>query len=164
MVPGSTRSIVSVGRQLVVACGNTLRGDDGVAWRIAEAIQKDASLHELRVVIAHQLTPELAEPISGADTVIFVDCSAISLPGEVSVFPVERANNTTGSLTHNVDPSTLLALSQELFGSLPRRAFAITVGGQSFELGERLTELVTLAIPAAVQAIKGLLKNESVEV
>lgn len=162
MVPGSMRSIVNRTRYLVLACGNTLRGDDGVGWKIAEAVERDICLPGIEVVIAQQLTPELAESISGADTVIFVDCSAISLPGEVSVFPVEPAQNTAGSLTHSVNPSTLLALSQELFGSLPRRACAITVGGLSFELAEELTESVSLAIPEAVQAIQRLLNDESV--
>jgi hydrogenase maturation protease len=146
-----------VARQLVLACGNTLRGDDGVGWRIAEAVENDPSLPGVLVVVTHQLTPELAQPISGADTVIFVDCSAVSLPGEVSVFPVSPATDHTTSLTHNVNPATLLALAQEIFGATPSRAFAITVGGKSFELSEELTEPVRLAVPEAVRALHRLL-------
>ena len=33
---------------------------------------------------SHQLTPEMAEPISRAETVVFVDCSAVAEAGEVS--------------------------------------------------------------------------------
>lgn len=161
MVPDSTRSIASVPRQLVLACGNTLRGDDGVGWKIAEAVENDTSLPGLQVLIVQQLTPELAEPISGADTVVFVDCSAISLPGEIAVFPVLPAESTSGSLTHSVAPATLLALSRELYGTLPRRAYAITVGGQSFELAEQLSETVQLALPEAVQRLRRLLSDPS---
>jgi len=158
------RSIARVARQLVLACGNPLRGDDGVGWKIAAAVENDASLPGVEVVIAQQLAPELAETISGADTVIFVDCSAISLPGEVSTFPVEPTPGTNGSLTHHVSPSALLALSEELFGSLPRRAIAVTVGGKSFELAEELTDEVSSALPRAVQAIRQALRDDSAEV
>ena len=147
-------------KKLVLACGNTLRGDDGVGWAIAERLDGDSSLADVEVVVAHQLTPEMAEPISLAETVVFVDCSAVSRAGEVSVFPVEAASKDNASLTHNVDPANLLALSREIFASAPHRAFAVTVGGGSFELIEELTEAVRLAIPEAVLVIKKLLNEE----
>ncbi len=147
-------------RKLVLACGNTLRGDDGVGWAIAERLDGDSSLADVEVVVAHQLTPEMAEPISLAETVVFVDCSAVSHAGEVSVFSVEAASKDNSSLTHNVDPANLLALSREIFASAPHRAFAVTVGGGSFELIEELTEAVRLAIPEAVLVIKKLLNEE----
>jgi hydrogenase maturation protease len=150
-----------VARKLVLACGNTLRGDDGVGWAIAERLAADPLLADVEVVIAHQLTPEMAEPISLADTVIFVDCSAVSPPGEVSVFPVEAARKDNASLTHNVDPANLLALAREIFVSSPCRAFAVTVGGKSFELTEKLSEPVRLAIPEAVLEIKRVLAQDS---
>ena len=146
-------------RQLVLACGNTLRGDDGVGWKIAEALESDPSLSAVRVRIAQQWTPELAEEISGCDVVVFVDCSAISEPGTVSVIPVEVAQSSVGSLTHNVTPGSLLAMSLELYGRIPARSVAVTVGGRSFELAEGLTEAVELAIPRAVGAIQQLLSQ-----
>ena len=150
----------TVAKKLVLACGNTLRGDDGVGWAIAERLEGDPTLGDVEVVIAHQLTPEMAEPISLADTVVFVDCSAVSRAGEVTVFPVEAARKDNASLTHNVNPASLLALASEIFASAPRRAFAVTVGGRSFELTEELSEAVRLAIPEAVIAIVKLLNDE----
>ena len=147
-------------KKLVLACGNTLRGDDGVGWAIAERLEGDSSLDDVEVVVAHQLTPEMAEPISLAETVVFVDCSAVAPAGEVSVFPVAAASKDNASLTHNVDPANLLALSREIFASAPHRAFAVTVGGKSFELKEELSEAVRLAIPEAVLEIKRLLNEE----
>jgi hydrogenase maturation protease len=149
-----------VARKLVLACGNTLRGDDGVGWAIAERLEGDSTLADVEVVVAHQLTPEMAGPISLAETVIFVDCSAVSRPGEVSVFPVEAARKDNSSLTHNVDPASLLALAKGIFASSPGRAFAVTVGGRSFDLTEELSEAVRLAIPEAVLEIKKLLDEE----
>ncbi len=146
-------------RQLVLACGNTLRGDDGVGWKIAETLESDPTLSTVRVRIAQQWTPEMAEEISECDVVVFVDCSAISEPGAVSVIPVETAQSSVGSLTHNVTPGSLLAMSLELYGRIPARAVAVTVGGKSFELAEGLTGPVEVAIPLAVGAIQQVLSQ-----
>lgn len=153
----------STGKQptkLVLACGNTLRGDDGVGWKIAEELMANDHLSEVKVVASQQWLPEMAEQISGADTVVFVDCSAVSLPGEVAVSEATPAESTTGSLTHNVTPGTLLALSLELYGAIPRRSHVVTVGGDSFELSEQLTPSVQSALPQALRAIEGLLEAE----
>lgn len=151
-------------KQLVLACGNTLRGDDGVAWRIAEAIERDPSLTNLQVIVSHQWTPEMAESISHACTVIFVDCSAVTLPGEISIIPLQPAIDISASLTHNVTPAALLALAQEIFGATPQQAYAVTVGGKSFAMSEKLTEAVTNAVPEAVRMLKQILRSESASV
>jgi hydrogenase maturation protease len=147
-----------VAKKLVLACGNTLRGDDGVGWAIAALLEDDPALEDVEVVASHQLTPEMAEPISRAETVVFVDCSAVAGAGEVSVFPVEAANEDNASLTHNMDPARLLAMAAEIFGAAPERAFAVTVGGASFGMSEELSEPVRRAIPEAVAEIKKLLE------
>jgi len=59
-------------------------------------------------------------------------------------------------LTHHMPPDSLLKLTQELYGKLPQRAFAVVVGGESFELGETLTEAVQAAIPKAVAALQDI--------
>ena len=143
--------------KLVLACGNTLRGDDGVGWKIAEGLMANSHLSDVKVVASQQWLPEMAEQIRGADTVIFVDCSAVSLPGEVAVTEAVPAASTTGSLTHNVTPGTLLALALELYGTIPRRSCVVTVGGDSFELSEQLTPRVQAALPQAIRTIEQLL-------
>ena len=49
---------------LVIGYGNTLRGDDGVGPRVAEAIEK-LNLPGVRTLVCQQLSPEHADPISG---------------------------------------------------------------------------------------------------
>ena len=119
-------------KKLVLACGNTLRGDDGWGGRLPRCWRTILRSSDVEVVASHQLTPEMAEPISRAETVIFVDCSAVAGAGEVAVFPVVAASEDNASLTHNVDPARLLAMAAEIFGSAPQRAFAVTVGGAAF--------------------------------
>jgi Ni,Fe-hydrogenase maturation factor len=45
-------------------------------------------------------------------------------------------------------------LTRELYGTLPGRAFAVTVGAASFELGESLTDAVEAAIPKALDTLR----------
>ena len=37
-------------KKLVLACGNTLRGDDGVGWAIAALLEDDPALADVEVV------------------------------------------------------------------------------------------------------------------
>ena len=59
---------------LVIGYGNTLRGDDGVGQKVAEVIAS-LGLSGIRALSCHQLTPELADPISEVRMVVFVDAT-----------------------------------------------------------------------------------------
>jgi hydrogenase maturation protease len=146
-----TRAMKSV---LVLACGNTLRGDDGVAWHIGATLQQDGADPDAEIVLTHQLLPEHAELMRTADLVVFIDCTAVAGPGVISTIPITPADVQFPIFTHHLDPASLLKLAQNLYGRIPSRAIAITVGGQSFELNEQLSKPVTAAIPIAVEVVR----------
>jgi len=137
----------------VLACGNTLRGDDGVAWHIGSALKDEQAYSEVEVILTQQLLPEHAEPLSRTDLAIFIDCSSVSEPGTVSTTPVHQTDCLPSIFTHHLDPASLLRLTQDLYGCTPSRAVAITIGGQSFELSEKLSKPVAEAIPIAKAAV-----------
>jgi hydrogenase maturation protease len=141
-------------RTLLVACGNTFRGDDGVGWCIGGAVEQQVHLTGLTVLRTRQLLPEHAEAVSAADVVVFVDCSAITAAGTVSTIPIEPAENLPRVLTHHLDPSVLLRLSRDLYDRTPGRAVAITVGGESFDWTDRLSRSVKSAVPEAMEAVR----------
>ena len=145
-----TRAMKSV---LVLACGNTLRGDDGVAWHIGAALQEDGADSVAEIVLTHQLLPEHAELLCTADLVVFIDCTAEAGPGVISTIPITPADVLPRIFTHHLDPASLLKLAQDLYGRIPSRAMAITVGGQFFELNDQLSKRVGAAIPIAVEVI-----------
>jgi hydrogenase maturation protease len=153
MTPNTPHAVQS-GRKLLLACGNPLRGDDGVGWKIAEALEQDPANAGVVVGIMQQFTPELVEDLRDADTVVFVDASATTKAGEVALMELTPAKALPRIMTHHMPPDSLLALTQELYGKLPRRAYAVVVGGESFELGETLTETVQAAIPKAVALLQ----------
>jgi hydrogenase maturation protease len=140
---------------LVLACGNTLRSDDGIGLRLAEwAAERFRGDGHVRVVARQQWTPDLAMDIADADSVLFVDSSVNSVPGRVSLAPVPLHLNGSEpaaghSTTHHVDPPELLTLTHSLYGSMSAHALLLTVGAGSTELGETLSDPVEAALPRA---------------
>jgi len=97
-------------RTLLIASGNSLRGDDSVAHRVVALLGPDART-EVRSVL--QLTPELAAEIAGFEMVIFLDAAVGSQAVTIADVP-----NPSGppSLSHVSRPSEIVALAVELFG------------------------------------------------
>ena len=141
-------------RALLLACGNTYRGDDGVSWRIGRAVEQQLELAGLSVVMTRQLLPEHAEAISTADIVVFVDCSALTEAGTVSTVPIQPAQSLPRLLTHHLDPGSLLRLAVDLYARTPSRAVVVTVGGNCFELTDHLSKPVKAAVPKAMEAVR----------
>jgi hydrogenase maturation protease len=146
-------------RALVLACGNTLRGDDGAALHIVRELQQGGCEPETLIYFEQQWTPELAEAISKAELVIFVDASKALTPGEVACQRLDPIYKSTASSSHQTTPASLLALAEKLYKVHPARAFLVSIGGGSFELTEELSEPVKKAIPHAVEGIKALLSG-----
>jgi hydrogenase maturation protease len=137
-------------RCLILACGNTLRGDDGVGPWLGEWAQSRFRADALvKVVSCPQWTPELAEEIAAAQAVVFIDCSIASAPGSVELAEVGPDARAQMPTTHDLDPRALLALSRELYGTGPVCALLLTVGGASTELGEQFSAAVDGALPGA---------------
>jgi len=120
---------------LVIGYGNTLRGDDGVGPRVAEAVGA-MRLSGVRTLICQQLSPEHADSISRADSVVFVD-AAVDAPREVQLRPLEP-NESSQLMAHAADPRTMLALSRDVFGHTPR-AWWLTIPAVKMDFSEELT-------------------------
>jgi len=141
-------------RCLILACGNTMRGDDGVGLWLAEwAERRFAEQPGVRVIASFQWTPDLAEDVARAGSVLFIDSSVDSAPGSVKLTHVEPAPPGQGHSTHHLDAAELLALARDLYNSLPRNADLLTVGASSTELGEGFSDAVTAALPRACRLI-----------
>jgi len=137
-------------RCLILACGNTLRADDGVGPFLAQwAEERFQAEPGVLVVSRHQWTPELAEDAARADSVLFIDCSIDAAPGSVRLLPVEPASATAELATHHLGAAELLALARQFYNSLPQRALLLTVGAGSLELAEEFSDLVQAALPEA---------------
>jgi hydrogenase maturation protease len=150
-------------RSLVLACGNSQRGDDGVALQILDCLREAGCDPATEFHFQQQWTPELAEPISQAETVIFVDAAVGTPPGSVAFRRLQARPRTPQDSTHYMSPEYLLQLAQEVYGSHPVRAYLVTVTGLAFDSGETLCEPVRRAIPFAGQQIRALLSAVTIQ-
>jgi hydrogenase maturation protease len=141
-----------VARALVIGYGNPLRSDDGVGWIAARRLSEQLPATDIEVLYRHELTPELAEAISAAQLVVFLDASAKHLPGEVKCQELWPSPSHP-AFSHQLSATQLLELASDLYGAVPR-AYLFSVGGASFEVGNTLS-------PEVAQALPGLLEHVS---
>ncbi len=143
-------------RVLVIAYGNPLRSDDGLALRAADELER-ASLPNLEILRTHQLTPELAEELSRVDSVVFVDAAQDGEPGTLRCESVAPEPGVI-RFSHQLTPPQLLSLAGTLYGARPK-GFCVSVTGKSFEHGEGLTQEVEAKIPELVAKLTALFRE-----
>jgi hydrogenase maturation protease len=142
-------------RCLILACGNTLREDDGVGSFLAQwAEERWRDDPRVRVLCDHQWTPEMVKEVAAAESVIFIDCATDCAPGLVRTMTVTPAEANSKIGTHHLEAGQLLALSMQLYGAMPRSSLLVTIGAGSLELREGFSEAVRKALPAAQEALK----------
>ena len=137
-------------RVLLIALGNPLRRDDGVAQQVLDLLPPRPGLASQ----AHlQLTPELAPGLAGFDLVVFIDADVraeelrIELVGQRPARP---------ALTHAVDPASVVALAAQLFG-FHGSALVCGIPVEDFSPGEGLSMKAATAAAAAARQIEKLL-------
>ena len=142
-------------RCLILACGNTLREDDGVGPFLAQwAEERWRDDQRVRVLCDHQWTPDMAQEIAAAEAVIFVDCALDQEPGQILLRELSSASLKPGLVTHHLGAAELLSVAQELYGTQPRRSCLLTIGAGSIELGEGLSPAVRDALPGAEELLE----------
>jgi hydrogenase maturation protease len=136
----------------VLAVGNPLRGDDGAAWSLAAALRLEPGVE---LVTAHQLLPEMADGLSRARKVFFVDASVSLPPGRAELREVPGTQPAPEGFTHQMSPAALLDLARQLYGRAPGEAWLLEIGAGEFGLSETLSE----PVERGVQEALGLLRS-----
>ena len=132
-------------RILIIGIGNPLRCDDGIGWTLAQQLSGEFTRDDVRVLATHQLTPEIAELISRAERVLFIDAACSGDPGEVKLRKVAAAT-PSHRISHELSPEEVVALSEKLYGHVPA-AYVLTVAGESFGTGDQLSARVRTSLP-----------------
>lgn len=134
-------------KTLILGFGNTQRSDDGVGAKAATALDSEQSSSDLVVIAAHQLTPELAAPVSNSSRLLFLDASHRGIAGAIHCEKLERDRGfEPGTLSHNLSPQALLELAARLFQGEPE-AWLLTITGENFDFGEDFSPPVLMAWP-----------------
>ena len=139
-------------KALIIGYGNPLRSDDGFGWQASRLLAREFAGQEAQVITCHQLTPELAEPLSQCRRAVFIDADREGEPGDVHLQTVRPQAPTSSTFTHSCSPSGLLASAEMLYGYCPQ-ALIITVTAQSFAFGESLSPVVSEALPEVVDQV-----------
>jgi hydrogenase maturation protease len=132
-------------RVLIIAYGNPLRCDDGLAWHLAEDLSHAGLPSDVEVVTYHQLTPDLASEVSQVSIALFIDAARNGVPGELSHTTLKPGRKHS-AFTHECSPVDILSLAEELYGYCPE-AFAISVCGECFDHGEVLSPKIAESLP-----------------
>ncbi|HEX6805129.1 MAG TPA: hydrogenase maturation protease [Terriglobales bacterium] len=144
-------------RVCVIAIGNPLRCDDGLAWHAADQLQSAPPPPDLTILKVHQLTPEIAQDLSAVDLAIFVDASAAGAAGELHVQEV-KPGTQPNNLTHQATPAGVLALAAILFGKCPR-ALLVSLAAKSFDHGDSLSPEVMEKLPHLIRKLQELIAD-----
>jgi hydrogenase maturation protease len=139
-------------RVLIVGFGNPLRSDDGVGWHAAQRLSGELLCANVQVVTRQQLTPEIADFVSRAERVLFVDAASSGKPGTLLCRKIVPAD-PHDSYSHELSPATVLNLAEKLYGRCPP-AFLFTVAGENFETGDAMSPAVCSAFPILLERIR----------
>jgi hydrogenase maturation protease len=136
-------------RVLIIGYGNPWRGDDGAGPAAAEALR--SRLPGASILVQQQITPELAEPVSEADLVIFIDAAIDIPPGEIrraEVLPGAGAS----AFTHELTPGAILHMARILYGRSPQGTL-YSIGGSEFGLNETMSSAVARSVAVVVDEV-----------
>jgi hydrogenase maturation protease len=156
--------LMSKTQYLVIGYGNTLRGDDGAGYAVAEAVEA-WNLPQVRSLPLHQLTVDLAADISEVDVVIFVDAAMPSelnnTASEIEIRSITSAVNPA-DLGHAVTPQALLAIAQSIYQSTPN-AYWVLIPAENFDFSEEVSTTTQTSMQVALDRIKDIV-SQSVDV
>lgn len=143
---------------VIIGIGNPMRCDDGVGWSVAQELSREVQREDVRIVATHQLTPEIAELVSHAERVLFIDAARGGKPGYIECKPVAPAS-PSHRFSHDLSAGEVVALSEMLYGHVPA-AYLLTLAGEFFGTGEKLSARVTAALPHLKSQIAGFIKGD----
>ena len=138
---------------LVLAVGNPSRGDDALGPALAARLEA-AGLPGVEVITEFQLQVENALDLIGRERVIFIDA------GSGTPAPFERRRLAAAAdflhTSHAISPESVLATYERLHGAPAPEAWVLCVRGDSFELGERLSEEADRRLDPAWEELREL--------
>jgi hydrogenase maturation protease len=153
---GETDIPAEAGPLLIVGYGNPLCGDDAVGWEVLRRLEHvvgDIDPSQLRLEASHQLMPELAEPVSQARRVLFIDAAVSEPAGRIECCELVPAPwRMPSALNHQLDPQELLAMAKALYGRCPP-AVLYTIAGSDFSPGASPSAAVARACDEVARII-----------
>lgn len=158
-------------KTLVIGLGNPVLGDDGVGWRVAEALEKrlgNSSADDTTEIVFLSLGGlSLMENMIGYDRVILIDAINTGDGVEGSVYTIglddipNMASSHLGS-SHDTSLQNALRVGRSLGASLPHQIHIVAIETRNlYEFSEELSTPIRASIEPAVQAVIKLLEQQN---
>jgi len=142
------------GKILVIGYGNTLRGDDGVGWHVAESLQGAWRDRRVEVRALPLLPPELTLDLAYSRAVLFIDADCQLQPLAWALEPIVPTAQSA-LFTSHLSPSNLLFLTRWLYRRHPQ-ARLLRIGVGHFDFDEKLSPAMSDLLPQLTSAAKNL--------
>ena len=141
---------------LVLCLGNAIRRDDGVGWRVAEALLVDRPPDvEVRMTALSGLY--LLDEMEGYDRVVVVDAVATGrhAPGTVLAFPLEAVRAAPGPAPHGLGLPSALEVARRMGVEVPGQVDVVAIEVADMgSVGYGLTPEVAAAVPEAAARVR----------
>jgi hydrogenase maturation protease len=135
-------------RVVVAGYGNPLRGDDGVGWRVAEAIGRRWD-DQVGVLTGPQPLPEWSLALAAADMAFFVD-AGVNAGARLRLRQVYAVGG--GRSGHLLTIEDVLGLTKALYGRAPE-SYALELPLHDVGFGEHLSPATARAATRAVRLL-----------
>lgn len=156
-------------KTIVVGLGNPILGDDGVGWRVAEAVQQalpgETAQSGVEFAFLSLGGLSLMEHLVGYRRAILIDAMNLQLgpTGKVYCFPLEALPNpNTGHLSsaHDTSLQTALSVGRRMGAELPEEVVVIGIETPYvYDFSEQLSPAAAAAVPPAAQAVLTVLRT-----
>ncbi len=150
---------------IVIGLGNPLLGDDGVGWKVVEALQPRLAQAGIETDLLAGGGLSLMERLVGYGSTIIVDSiyTGRQPKGTVTVFPLEALENPfaghTGS-AHETNLATALAMGRKLGAVLPDRVMIVAIESPDiYDFDDHLSPPVAAAVHSAQDAVIQLVQQ-----
>ncbi len=148
-------------RTLVLGLGNPILGDDGVGWRVVEAVASCALPSQVEVDRCSLGGLSLMERMSGYERVILVDAiyTGEQPPGSIRCFTLaELPDRSVGHTTsaHDTSLRNALNVGRSMGIALPEEEYVTIVAIEAervYDFSEELSPAVAAAVPEAVHLV-----------
>ncbi len=151
---------------LVLGLGNPLLGDDGIGWKVVEAMRQRLDLTDSLTAIEVDCHSggglSLMERLVGYEQVVLVDalCTPTYAAGTVVSLSLADLPSQHTVSAHDVNLLTALQLAKTLGLPIPRQVAIIAIAAENvLDFTEACSTAVLAAVPRAVEVVGAQLRH-----
>jgi len=148
-------------KSIVLGIGNPIIGDDGVGFRVIEALEKDPPPGDVSLAACDVSGLAILDLIVDFDQAVLVDAiqTVNGIPGTVYRLELADFNTTKHTISpHDMDLPTALALGRKMDLKTPDKISIVAIEiPDAYIFSNDLTAPVQAAVPEAVSHVRQIL-------